>query len=515
MLRPSPVGGERTSAPARWHPLVLLPLALSAWVYYPVTRINLFADEFIHFAAIESDGIVDFLLAPFGGHNLLVSNAFFATAWELFGLRAPLYYAVSLLTHLLNVALLFGVIRSLTASTALACFGAALWGTSPLCVGTVGWFSVYGQMLVATILLLVLGSVARVAATTGDPPSTRTSALWYALLLAGTTCFAVGVGVTLAFPMVLFLLLPAAWQPPRLRAAWLLLPLVSLALYFAFRRLYPLIGTLSVQEKWQEAMAFSAIAAVPPMLGHLLAFSVAGAVLGYLLPAQFPSPASWAAVAAFLAGLVLLLVRGDASTRRATLGLLGLAGCIYLLIAAGRGGAYAMFNIAPTQAAGVARYHYVGGLPIVMVLCLILREIGRLPGLSAVPTPVALAAGLGVIVYGIARIGLIIPQYPWTPAYVQRTADAITAAVRAQPPGTTVYVENDKTPRSILGGALPNFLFPGRAGLFVILHPTDDLEGRTVRFIERDPEVQAYYAARPRTRIARLLVRPEQAPATP
>src|SRR5262245_21794638 len=213
MPRPDPVAGERPGARGWWHPPVLVPLLLSAWVYLPITRVNFFADDFAHFASIESDGYLDFLLAPFGGHNYLVRNLFFIAAWKLFGLRASLYYGVVLLTHLLNVALLFGVLRSLTASVALGCFGAALWGTSPLCLGTIGWFSVYGQVMLATILLLVLAGVAR-AACREETPSSRTMALWYALLLAGTTCFGIGVGVALVFPVVLFLFLPEVWARP-------------------------------------------------------------------------------------------------------------------------------------------------------------------------------------------------------------------------------------------------------------------------------------------------------------
>src|SRR5215813_848916 len=135
----------RRGASALWHPLVLLPLALSAWTYFPITRVNFFADDLAHLAGIESDPLVDFLLAPFGGHNYLVRNLFFVATWEAFGLHAPLYYGAVLATHLLNVALLFGVLRGLGQSAALACFGAALWGTSPLCVGTLAWYSVYGQ----------------------------------------------------------------------------------------------------------------------------------------------------------------------------------------------------------------------------------------------------------------------------------------------------------------------------------------------------------------------------------
>jgi len=514
MPRPDPVAGERPGARGRWHPLVLVPLLLTAWVYRPITHVNFFADDFVHFASIESDGYLDFLLAPFGGHNYLVRNLFFIAAWKLFGLRASLYYAVALLTHLLNVALLFGLLRTVTTSVALACFGAALWGTSPLCLGTIGWFSVYGQVMLGTILLLVLGGVARAAAS-GETSSSHTMALWYALLLAGTTCFGIGVGIALVFPVVLFLFLPAAWARPRVRAAWLLLPVLTLGLYFAFRRLYLLVGTLTVQEALQTYLVPSGLGSLAPMLGSLLTFSAAGAALGFFMPAAYPSSASLAAAMAVAGGLGLIAVRGDAQTRRIAAAMVVLALGVYGMIAAGRSGAYAMFNIGPWAAARVARYHYVGSVPMIVLVCLILRELGRLPLLHAVPAPLALAGGLAIVVYGILRVGVRVEEYRWTADYIRRTAFGIASEVQAQPPGSTVYLENGTTPLPIRGPALPNFLFPGRAGVFILLNRSDQMDGRTVRFVERDDETLEFYAARPYTRLAQLIVRPDQTPVAP
>lgn len=507
MPRPGPVGGERPGAPIRWHPLVLVPLALSAWVYYPILRINFFADDFVHLASIESDGIPQFLLAPFGGHNYLVRNLFFLGSWKLFGLHMPYYFATVLLTHLLNVGLLFGTLRTLTRSATLACFGAALWGTSPLCVGTLAWYSVYGHVLVGTILLLVLGQLAGLAAD-GRPLTTRRGWLWYGLLLAGTMCFGVGIGVAVAFPIVLFLVLRDAWSFPRLRASWLLFPFVTLAVYFAFRHLYPLLAPLTAQESFQEYVALHGLVYVPPMLAHLLAFSLAGTTLGFLLP-PYPSTAGWIAVVAFLAGLAILFWRGDGTTRRTAIAMMALSVSIYFLIAVGRSSAYAMFSISPANAARVARYHYVGSIPVTILLCLILKQLGRLPGLGAVPASLAFAGGIGVIVFGAVHHTVSMQEYPATPRYLQQTIDRIAADVRAKPPGSTVYLENERAPGYILGPAIPSFLFPGRAGVYVLFNPTDQFEGRTVRFIERDPEVAQYYAQRPDTRLARLLVAPD------
>jgi hypothetical protein len=174
-----------------------------------------------------------------------------------------------------------------------------------------------------------------------------------------------------------------------------------------------------------------------------------------------------------------------------------------------------MFSISAAAAARVARYHYVGSLPIAIVLCLILRELGGLPGLRAVPPPLALAAGLGAIVFGAAHYGISFQEYRATPQYLQQTADAIVSEIRAQPSGSTVYLENERAPIHILGPVISGSLFPGRAGVYVLFNRSDQFEGRTVRFVERDAEVAQYYAQRPHTRLARLLVSPGDVPSHP
>jgi len=55
------------------------------------------------------------------------------------------------------------VVRALTASATLACFAAALWGMSPLGVGSLGWYSAYGHVLNGFFLLVPLYGVTRLA----------------------------------------------------------------------------------------------------------------------------------------------------------------------------------------------------------------------------------------------------------------------------------------------------------------------------------------------------------------
>src|SRR5262249_13793689 len=396
MPSPASAAPERPGASGSWHPLVLVPLALAAWVYHPITRIYFFADDFILLASIASDRAAAFLLRPFGGHNCLGRNAVFLASYHVLGLRADLYYWSVLLTHLLNVALLFGLLRAPTASALLACFGAALWGMSPLQAGTLGWYSVYGQVLAVTIMLLVLHALARLAAA-GAPLRTRTACVWFALLLLGTTFFGVGLGVALVFPVVLFLLRPAAWRHRGLRGAFLALPAVTLALYFGLRWVANRIEPFPMEELVHEALSHSGFGAVPPMWVQLLGFSTAGTVLGFFLR-SYPDPASLAAIAAFCVGLCVAAWGSHWAARRAMLALPALAAGIYLVIALGRAHAYEAFHVPPQQAAAVSRYHYAGSLPVAVLLCLVLQQLGRLGGLRAVPRGLALAAGLAILV---------------------------------------------------------------------------------------------------------------------
>ena len=113
---------------------------MAAAVYHPLLSVYFFADDFVCLFDIVNKGFLRFFVQPFGGHLLFVRNAVFYVSYLAFGFRAGPYYAVALATHLLNVWLFFRVARRFTGSAVVASFGAALWGTSPLCLGTLAWY---------------------------------------------------------------------------------------------------------------------------------------------------------------------------------------------------------------------------------------------------------------------------------------------------------------------------------------------------------------------------------------
>jgi hypothetical protein len=499
-------------APVRWHPVALVAVALAAWVYWPLTQVYFFADDFVHLAELENNGVLRFLLSPFGGHNFLVRNLIFLGTYRVVGLRDDLYFWSILLTHLLNVGLLFGVLRIATRSATLACFGAALWGMSPLAAGTLGWYTAYGHVLTATVLVLVLGPVLRSAATE-ELPSTRATWWWCALLLAGTTCFGMGIGVALAFPVAFFLLMPDAWRRADVRSAVLALPILTLTLYVGLRVLYTAFEPLSADEAKQQTFLMSGFAAAPALLEHLLGFAVAGTILGFFsTPTDYPGPTTSAAIVTFLAGTVLVAWRGDPLTRRTVLGMLVLCVAAYFVVAVGRSNVFVAYGIEPSRAATTGRYHYLGTIPVVVALCLVLRELGRLALVRAVPRAPALAAGLALLVIGRASAEFVIDDHYPVRTYVLATLAEFAAAAAEEPAGATVYLENRVSPTHLLGAVLPNQLFPGRAGIFLLTHPGDRHDGRRFRFVERDPVTLAKYREQPGTRLAELLIGPEEAP---
>lgn len=490
-----------------WHPLVLVPLAATAWVYHPITRVFFFADDFVHLTDIVNESLPVFLLRPFGGQAFLTRNLVFWASYQAFGPDPVWFQWTVLLAHLANVWLLFGVLRTLTASAALACLGATLWGTSPLNLGSLGWYAAFGHVLVGTTLLLVLRLVIRDGA--GGPVRARTAAASCALLLVGSTCYGPGMGLALASPVTLFLLLPAAWRQRGVRIAFLALPAVTLAAYAGLRHLYTVLGQpLPIEELFQQRLALSGFEHIPALAGHLLTYSVAGTLLGFFMPADYPHPAASVAVVAFAAGVAFTLWRGDRATRRLVVAMLALWAGLYVMIAAGRAHMYAVLGMAPTVAATVGRYHYAGLVPLVVVLCLVLRQLGASAALRRVPAGLALAGGVALWFSGYLGGDFRIDERRNCQDYFVRTQREIADAVRAAPAGAPVTLENGTTPWYVLGLLIPNRLFPGRGAAFLIAHPSGTLAGHELRFVERDPRVRAQYGDRPETPLGRLLIYP-------
>jgi hypothetical protein len=203
----------------------------------------------------------------------------------------------------------------------------------------------------------------------------------------------------------------------------------------------------------------------------------------------------------------VLLWRGGPFARRATVALASLSLGMYFAIALGR-----IHFTSPAKLPLQMRYHYVAGLPILVVLCLALQEIGRIGWLRRVPRALLLIVALAFVVRSYARSTFRVQQNAAARGAAMRALQSIAAEARMQPPGATVYLENGVSSPVLLGPVMVDSDFPGRAALLLITQYDDVVEGRPVRFVERNPKILSRYRQRPESRLARLLVAPDAVP---
>ena len=476
---------------------VVPPLLLSLLVYGSLTRNCFHDDDFLNLYRIVNLPLAEYLLAPHGGHLLLTRNALFALSYHLFGAWPEPFFAIVLLTHLLNVVLLFHVIRGFTDSPRLACAGAALWGASPVHEGVLAWYSVYGQVLVTTALLVFLIEVQRLAR---QPEARPRAALWVLLFFAAATSFGLGLAIALVSPAVAWLVLPRG--PGRRRSVVLLsliagaMPLLFAGLHRTYTVLYAGSDTLGI-----SLAALAAWRHMGGMLWQLVQFGTTVLLMGPVrIAPQLPGWLSPALITLAGTGVLLALLLAPAARRRQLVAMLALSLGCYVLITAGR----ARLSIGQQLPIAVQlRYHYVATVPLLLACALALDELGsRLPLAVAVRT----ALLFGWLTLALAQYLWIGPRFEhqeYARREIEQTLGVMRALIAAQPAGSTVTIAN-RAFFSVGSRWIPPTLFPGWAGVFTIFFGENVVDGRRVVFSETDPKVIAA-AARGR-RTASLLV---------
>src|SRR6185295_3634887 len=95
--------------------LAVVPLLLSAIVFHGILQNYFYTDDFLHLYQIAEDPW-RFLVEPYAGHVYLTRNAIFWASAALFDGHPEPYFWIVLATHLLNVYLLFRLLRALFGS---------------------------------------------------------------------------------------------------------------------------------------------------------------------------------------------------------------------------------------------------------------------------------------------------------------------------------------------------------------------------------------------------------------
>jgi hypothetical protein len=411
---------------------------------------------------------------------------------------------IVLLTHLLNVGLLFLIIRGLT-STRLACFGAALWGAASVNEGALGWYQAYGVVLAVSAQLWIVHRLVQIRRT--GRLSWLEVLSWVLLLFGASTCFGTGIAITMAMPGVAWLMLPAT--PTRRRATiGLTWAAVCVAAgYFGFqqlsRHLFPELPRMNMLNaalvRWPTVVLVASL-----MMMH----GLASLLLGPL--AHLASVGGWgewtlSITALMVVGTAFVVARADA--RRLMFACLLPFGIGYLMIAAGRA---AFWDAAGEKLIMQEHYHYTAPLPLAILTALMLADLGRRWRLSAATANILLA--LWVVTFATVQLtaGRAIDHHDWERELAEKELAQIGASVLSQPAGSDVYIKNRR-----FFGVGPFVIknlrnFPGIAGLFAVYYPDQLLEGRRVFFVEPDPSVRRKLGDRP---FGAMLVSPDVAPA--
>jgi hypothetical protein len=485
---------------------VLAPVVCSVLAYRGVIGVAFHGDDYLHLYDLVNLGPLRFVVTNFGGHLQLTRNVVYVLLWAFFGPWPVPSMVLVLLTHLLNVALLSWVVWRFTGDAAVASVVAAWWGASSVHRETLGWVSVYGQVLSTTAVLWVLG---RIAATAHGRALGRTTPLrCAAAMFAAATSFGTGLAATMVMPLVVWLLVPAANGRRRLMWALGATAIGVLALYVAADRFNVwLFGTPSAA--YVVPFFAGRLALLLRFFAQLVMSGTAAAVYGTFFPTL--QPFGWTIpLAAVLALALLVLAR---LPLRAVLGCLLLSLAPYAMIASAR---FVMALDNPDTSALASRYHYFAPLGIILALSLaVSRLLARVPA-DRQARERFLAAGYAAAITGWICCFKPVPRWEGARQEVARALAAVDAQVRASPPGADVYIRHqpffvsDVTSLKVGEYVLPVPLgrFPGVAGLFALFYPTHVREGRHVFFVVDDPaKLQAWRRGRHGTT---LLLSPQE-----
>lgn len=495
----------------RFSPLLLIAVGLSAIVYSPVLKNYFWADDFLHLFRLVNTPLLEFILTQHAGHLCLVVNTLFYFFYQAFGLDPQPFFVLALATHLINVGLLFHLIRRLTDSPTVACFGATLWGICPTNEGSVGWYCVFGHVVAATVSLWLWSDVVRCAAV-GRSLSTRRIVAWYVAALIAVTCFGVGLGVAMALPFFIFLVFQPGAERIRLTATFAPLVVVAPGVYAVFQWLYLLVAAAPEHQVASMVQSVTLWRPIVAMLGGLMVYGTGSLAIPYGLGTlKTLTPAHYAATALCGIATLLVVVRSTPQIRRQLLAFALSAAAIYGIIAVGRGPFFVIFAAPLNSAVSALRYHYAGTAAIAVILSLVLKELGRRLPLRDWQSQALLFAWLVATVVLYLTIGPQIDHNDQARAEVHAVQARVAAILDHTPAGQPAYIVNT---RFVAAFWNPTHLFPDCAGIFLLTYPDNVVNGHRVYFVENNADALAVVRRSPLTRAAALIIGSQDVPTT-
>ncbi|MBO9361420.1 MAG: hypothetical protein J7452_04385 [Thermoflexus sp.] len=195
------------SFPARLHVLgigLLLLMILFA-LYIPVLRVGFFSDDLLLTVIAPRDPVALFQSAEGLLHYRPLSMSLFWLIWRAFGFQGAIFHFFTLSVYLLNVSLLYPLLRRLSIPRAPAWSATALFGLLPFAHEAIAF--VMGS--VHSFALVWMLSATALALRPGRPPQWGRSLLALGAYLAAILSHETGI----VWPALLLLL--ERWRPGR------------------------------------------------------------------------------------------------------------------------------------------------------------------------------------------------------------------------------------------------------------------------------------------------------------
>ena len=466
---------------------LLVPALAAVVAGYPILGNGLYGDDYLHLIELATAGPREMLLAPVAGHMCLVRNFIFYLCYLAFGVEPLGYFIIALATHVLASVLVAAVSRRVTGDALVSCLAGVLFAVAPTNQGTIGYYSVYGHALAAVLVLLALLVVTPMAGDT-SPLRPRAAVLAASLVLAASQCFGTGAAVAVVFPVVAVLLRPAILRDVRVCAIVVSIPVVVLASWFAMNATRTRLNPMGIKAVVFWAMAASHMRDIAHVGGHLFGIGIDGLLLGAAsLETAYGAAPSVVAIVAFVLAVSATLLLSGGRTRRALLACLTAAGSCYAAVAAGR----AAYIVAAypgdqllTTLENSPRFHYLAQAILAIVVALALAEVRR-----RLTRPGAVAVAVSAwIAWAVASTAALTPAAV-RPGDVERTTIArarsqLEEAIRREPPGATVCLLVKPVP-------ITSLVQEPSVVVYLLWYPSDEFEGRRVRFVSSDPKVLA------------------------
>lgn len=369
---------NRRSALLPW--VLLLPLfALLAWLFWPVTRADFVADDYVFLttARMVNEPLAAFwqshFYEPYYFRPIGVVSWWLAT--RLFGLDYHSHSLINLVLHCINAGLLFALLRALALSASAVAAGVALFALGPAAFAAVLWPSNRFDLLAAGFLLVQ--AIATVRALHG-----RWLAIAVAALAALAACWSKEGAYPVATAMALVVLAASgvSWRL-RLGLFALLGSAIGGAFFWRHRILTDAYAVSGADPIGQAVDGAVAMVSSLPRLMEL--------VVG----AQSTQWLGWGLLAALL--LSLIWSRRESGVSR---GLLGSALFVFsaaFIVQTPLAKLFAsMLDGGPFGTVTFARFYYAPWAALSVVVALVLAR-GRLGRFAAIVV-VALTAAVGL-----------------------------------------------------------------------------------------------------------------------